>query len=120
MRKIKEILRLKHELGLGLRQIARRQGLSHSTVSDYLARAEAAGITWPLPEDLDDAAVEARLFPGHGEEPRRRRPEPDWAWRYPQRVCKWRRRCTLLLDENPGLGSPKEESHRHGPADHEG
>jgi hypothetical protein len=40
--------------------------------------------------------------------------------RYPQRVCKWRRRCTLLLDENPGLGSPKEESHRHGPADHEG
>jgi len=80
MRKIKEILRLKHELGLGLRQIARSQGLSHSTVSDYLARAEAAGITWPLPEDLDEAAVEARLFPGHGEEPRRRRPEPDWAW----------------------------------------
>lgn len=79
MRKIKEILRLKHEVGLGLRQIARSQGLSHSTVSDYLARAEAAGIAWPLPEDLDEAALEARLFPGNASEAGRGRAEPDWA-----------------------------------------
>ncbi len=55
------------------------QGLSHSTVSGYLARAEAAGIRWPLPEEVDDAALEAQLFPGNGDQPNRRRPEPDWA-----------------------------------------
>lgn len=79
MRKVKEVLRLKHEVGLGLRQIARSCGLSHSTVSEYLGRAEVAGIGWPLPADLDDAALEARLFPGNGEDPTRCRPEPDWA-----------------------------------------
>ena len=52
MRKVREVLRLRHELGLGLRQIARSLGLSHSTVSGYLGRAEAAGVLWPLPEDL--------------------------------------------------------------------
>lgn len=80
MRKIREILRLKHELGLRLRQIARSQGLSHGTVSQYLAWAAAAGIRWPVPEGVDEVALEARLFPGNGEQPRRRRPEPDWGW----------------------------------------
>lgn len=55
MRKIKEILRLKWELNLGVRQIARSCNLSHSTVSEYLARAQAAGIGWPVPEHLDGA-----------------------------------------------------------------
>ena len=77
MRKVREVLRLRHELGLGLRQIARSLGLSHSTVSGYLGRAEAAGVLWPLPEDLGDAELEARLFPG-SEGQGRRRPEPDW------------------------------------------
>ncbi len=76
MRKVGEVLRLRHELGLGLRQIARSLGLSHSRVAGYLGRAEAAGVPWPLPEDLGDAELEARLFPG-SEAQGRRRPEPD-------------------------------------------
>ena len=32
------------------------------TVTTYLQRAAAAGLSWPLPEDLDDGALEARLF----------------------------------------------------------
>ena len=32
-------------------------------MSDYLRRASAAGFSWPLPEGLDDAALEAALFP---------------------------------------------------------
>ena len=41
-------------------------------------RAEAAGLTWPLPEDMDDEALEARLFPPATAELARRRPVPDW------------------------------------------
>lgn len=76
MRQIKEILRLKWEKGLGLRQIARSLSISHSTVLDMLHRAEAAKLSWPLPETLDDASLEAKLYPGNSE-PARRRPEPD-------------------------------------------
>ena len=63
MRKIKEVLRLRYQNRLSARRIARSCGISRSTVSEYLMRAKAAGFGWPLPENLDEAAVEARLFP---------------------------------------------------------
>lgn len=63
MRKVKEILRLKWELGLGLRQVARSCSVSHSTVIEVLTRAESAGLSWPLSEDLDETTLEARLYP---------------------------------------------------------
>ena len=57
MRHVKDILRLKHQNQLSVREIARSCGLPVSTVGDYLQRAEAAGLTWPLPEGLADSAV---------------------------------------------------------------
>ena len=63
MRKIKEVLRLSHEVGLGQREIARCAQLAQSTVHEYLARARTAGLSWPLPEGLDDQAIENLLFP---------------------------------------------------------
>ena len=63
MRKIREILRLCHELKLGKKLIAKACSVSPSTVVDYVRKAEAAGLSWPLPEDLDDSALEALLFP---------------------------------------------------------
>jgi len=63
MRKIKEVLRLKHEAGRGHGEIARSCGIAHSTVLEYLQRAEAAGLCWPLPEALSEAELEQRLFP---------------------------------------------------------
>jgi transposase len=63
MRKIKEILRLHYEHGLGKKPIGRVCSVSSSTVVDYIRRAKAAGIGWPLPDDLDEASLEARLFP---------------------------------------------------------
>jgi transposase len=78
MRNVREILRLRYQLGLPGRQIASSLGYGRKTVQDYLARAEVAGLTWPLPEDLDDEALEARLFP-HNEH-RNGRPQPDFAW----------------------------------------
>jgi transposase len=62
MRKTKEVLRLRFELGLGLRQIARSCSLGLGTVHDYLQRAKAAGIGWPLPEDWDEEKLESALF----------------------------------------------------------
>ena len=52
LRKIKEILRLKWEMGLSNRTIARSCRTSHSTVGEYVNRAETAGLKWPLPEIL--------------------------------------------------------------------
>jgi transposase len=63
MRKIEEILRLKYEAKLPHRAIAQSCGISPSTVSDYLARAQAAGLGWPLPEGLSAAELEEKLFP---------------------------------------------------------
>jgi len=53
MRKIKEVLRLKWERGLSNRQIAAACGVSRPTVSEYLRRLAEAGLSWPLPEDLE-------------------------------------------------------------------
>ena len=62
MRKIKEILRLKFELGLKNREIARSCLVPHTTVANYLRRARDAGLTWPLPADLDEGTLERQLF----------------------------------------------------------
>ena len=50
MRKIRELMRLKYELGRSHREIAASLGIANSTVSDYVRRASAAGFSWPLPE----------------------------------------------------------------------
>ena len=72
-----EILRLGHALGVSERQIALTTGLSRSTVGEYLRRAAVIGITWPVPEGVDDAELERRLFtpPTFDEKPAR--PLPD-------------------------------------------
>ena len=54
MRKVKEVLRLRFGLGLQQSQIARSCSIVQATVHRYLQKAAAAGLTWPLPEDLDD------------------------------------------------------------------
>jgi len=63
MRKLTEVLRLRFELKLGYQQIGRSCSIGVSTVHKYLKRAEAAGVTWPLPGDWDEARVEALVFP---------------------------------------------------------
>lgn len=77
MRKIRDALRLKCDEKLSARQIALSLGLARSTVADYLQRATAAGISWPLPQDFDDAALEAALFSSDGA-PAGVRPLPEW------------------------------------------
>ena len=63
MRKIRDVLRLRFAAALSGRAIARSLHVSPSTVEDYVRRAEVAGLGWPVPESVDDAALERRLFP---------------------------------------------------------
>lgn len=78
MRKIKEVLRLRYELGLKQRQIARSCGIGQATVADYLQRAEAAGIGWPLPEGCDDVQLEKAVFGTRPQQAPDSRPQPDF------------------------------------------
>ena len=94
--KIKEVLRLKFDADLSNRQIGASLRISHSTVANYLQRAEKAGIGWPLPEELSETQLEQRLFA----EPQRLcgndtpRVLPDWAEIHQQMK---RKGVTLML-----------------------
>ena len=79
MRKIREVLRLKWGNGMSNRRIAVSSGIGRPTVSEYLRRAEEAGLSWPLPDDLDDARLELLLFPPPPDLPAQERGIPDWA-----------------------------------------
>ncbi len=80
MRHLRELLRLRHSAGLRQAAISASLGLSQSSVSKYLKLAEQAGLSWPLPTDLDDDdRLEARLFPPPPDLPPDKRPKPDWA-----------------------------------------
>ena len=79
MRKIREILRLKWACRLSNRQVAASCGMARSTVAETLYRAKAAGLSWPLPEDLDDTQLEARLYPAALPPTSPPRAVPDWA-----------------------------------------
>ena len=63
MRKIREVLRLHHEAGLSQKKIAQAIGISKGAVAKYLSLSRAQGFEWPLPPEVDDAALEQRLFP---------------------------------------------------------
>jgi transposase len=80
MRKIREVLRLRFGLGLPQNQIARSCSLGQATVHRYLQKAVAAGLSWPLPEDLDDRRLEELFSPATAGRPSRTvRPLPDFA-----------------------------------------
>lgn len=78
MRKIAQALRLKAS-GLSTRKIASSLGLGQSTVSEYLKRAERAGLSWPLPDGLSDAELEGRLFQPAGSAIQCGLALPDWS-----------------------------------------
>ena len=78
MRKVREVLRLLWDQGQSARLVAGACGLARSTVGEYERRAVAAGLSWPLP-DVDDAVLEALLFPPPPSLPSSSRPEPDYA-----------------------------------------
>jgi transposase len=87
VRKIHLVLRLFFAAGMSIRAISRSIKASPSTVGDYIRRAQVAGLGWPLPEGMDERALEARLFPPPqpSETPR---PLPEWAYVHRERRRK--------------------------------
>ncbi len=77
MRRIKEVLRLRAELGANLSAISAGAKLARSTVRAYLNRAAAAGLDAAAADGLSETALEAALYPpvlaSEG------RTLPDWA-----------------------------------------
>ncbi|MEO8755175.1 MAG: IS21 family transposase [Casimicrobiaceae bacterium] len=63
MRRIREVLRLKHECSLSNARIASALGIAKGSVANYLAAAECAGVAYADTRNLDDAALHARLHP---------------------------------------------------------
>src|SRR5438128_11008364 len=65
MRQVREVLRLR-TAGVGLNEIARRVGVAPSTVRLTLKRLAGAGLSWPLPGEMTDTALETALFAAAG------------------------------------------------------
>ena len=97
MRKIKEVLRLTQDGHLNRRQVALSLNISRSTVKDYQARAEKAGLGWPLPETLSEEALEQKLFPPlvSVEAPAKALPDFDYIYR----ELKTHKKFNLTLDQ---------------------
>jgi len=90
MLKAREILRLKHEVGLSLREIAQACNCGKTTVSEILKRAEKVGITWPI--ELSDKQLLSRLY--SPSETRTSSPEPDMEYVFQEMKKK---NVTLML-----------------------
>jgi len=78
MRKIREVLRLKFEVGLSARQVAASLQVGRASVGEYLNRFAASDPTWL--SALTDAELQRHLFPPPPTVPSDQRPMPDWAW----------------------------------------
>lgn len=79
MRKIREILRLKFMLNKSNRFIAKCMNTSRNTVKDCINKASLANIGWPIPDNLDDAVLEQKLYPTLQAVKNDNRRDLDWA-----------------------------------------
>src|SRR6266849_592452 len=93
MRKVREVLRLRHALSLSYREISEALGVGKTAAGEIVRRAEVVGLTWPLPEVFDDGELERRLFTAPGEA-QPERPAPAWTKLHEELK---RRSVTLVL-----------------------
>jgi transposase len=103
MRQVRKVLRLTWACGLSDRTIAHSVRGSRPPVAEYVRRAQAAGLSWPLPDRLDDTALERQLCATAAHTPRARRPTPDWTVAHQERT---RQGGTVLLVWHADKASP--------------
>jgi len=94
MRKIRDVLRLTHALGMSRRLVGEATGIGKTAVGEYVRRAAVAGQGWPIPDEIDDAELERRLFPPPDAASSTSRTEPDWSYNHAELK---RRGVTLAL-----------------------
>ena len=78
MRKLRDVLRLTQAMGMSRRLVGEATGIGKTAVGEYVRRAAVAGLSWPIPDGIDDAELERRLFPPR-EASSAAQPEPDWS-----------------------------------------
>jgi transposase len=106
MLKVREILRLRYENKLTVRQIGQSCNVGRQTVSNYLVLAKRSGINWAEDKGLSDSELEEKLYRSkRAELPKtENRPLPDFEYLHRERK---KRGVTLLLlwaeytQENP-------------------
>src|SRR5262245_66345993 len=110
MRKIREVLRRTDEHKLSVRQVSKATGVGKTAVGEFVARAKVIGITWPIPPEISDAELEARLFTPAGLR-ESTRPVPDWVKVHQELK---RRHVTLMIlwEEYGAEGSTGKSSYR--------
>jgi transposase len=94
MRKIREVLRLTHALGMSRRLVGEATGIGKTAVGEYVRRAAVVDLSWPIPDEIDDAELERRLFPPPEARSSTSRTEPDWSYNHAELK---RRGVTLAL-----------------------
>ena len=88
MRKIREILRLRHTAELSIRQIRASTKVSVGAIQKLLAKADAQGLSWPLPPELDDQKLAQLFYPNADTRSSRRFQVPDWSVIHQELKCK--------------------------------
>ena len=78
MRKVREVLRLGLQCGLGQREIARSCGVSHVTVGKYLARAQGANLNYEQIQKMDETRLYDLLRINVKQSTKGLRPQPEW------------------------------------------
>lgn len=78
-RNILQALRLHQQVRLSNRRIGQALGITYTTVSDYLRRAEVAGLTYAQCLEIGHDAPERRLFSAQTHSAAKR-PTPDWTY----------------------------------------
>lgn len=78
MRQLRELLRLRHEAGLSIRQISASTKISVGKIQSVLKQAQKLNIQWPLPEELDDRELAQRFYPQADTRVSSKFQQPDW------------------------------------------
>ncbi len=79
MRNIREVLRLSLSAKLSLRKISASTKLSVGAIHKLLEKARQLQLSWPLPDDLDDAALARQFYPQSDTVKSTKFFVPDWA-----------------------------------------
>ena len=79
MRKIRDVLRLRHHAGLSIRQIQSGTKVSVGSIQTLLAKAKELELSWPLPDDLDDARLGSLFYPKADTRTSSLKQVPEWS-----------------------------------------
>ncbi len=79
MRQLRELLRLRYEAKLSMRQINASTKISIGKIQSILKQAEQLNLQWPLPDDMDDRELAQKFYPQADTRISKNFQQPDWS-----------------------------------------